>query len=176
VIRLALLLVVLISGCAPTFQVAPPEQQVASATRIRDLRPSEERDGKLLPYGREISADMLGDRSFKPDRLSLLEHRLLQRFGSISSAEVRNFSVVLLLPRTTPLNQIIFPNMPASVKGITDFSTTWVIVEARGNINTKAFDISHAEPFPRQAFGRQDEVVQKALAAAIEKVISAVEK
>ena len=66
--------------------------------------------------------------------------------------------------------------MPASVKGITDFSTTWVIVEARGNINTKAFDISHAEPFPRQAFGRQDEVVQKALAAAIEKAISAVEK
>ena len=171
------LVAILILGCAATFQTAPAGSEVAPATRIRDARPQIEREGKLLPYGRGVSANMLGDNSFQPDRLAVLEQRFLQRLGpQVQTIELKNFNVVLLLPINTPLGQMIFPNMPASVKGITDFTTTWVLIELRGSVDGTAFSSDHAEPFPKPAFGQQHETMQRALGAAIDKAIDTVSK
>lgn len=168
-------LAIVLGGCV-AYQVGPADSEIPTATRIRDLRPAIERDGKLLPYGRDICADMLADNKFQPERLAILEHRFLQIQPHLSAIELDNFSVVLLCPRTTPLDHLIYPNMPTSVKGITDFSTTWIIVELKGHADSKAFFADHAERVPRGAFGRQHEIMQKALYTAIERAINMMPK
>ena len=168
-------LVAALVGCGGTFQIAPAESTLAAATRIKDLRPQVEKEGKLLPYGRDISASMLGDTSFQPDRLAVLEQRFVQRMGAnIKAIDLSSFSVVLLLPTNTPLGQMIFPNMPGSFKGVTDLTTTWALVDLRGTVDGRAFSSSHAEQFPKGAFGQQHQIMQRALQSAIDKAVDSV--
>lgn len=164
----------LLGGCAGTYRIAAPELAVPTPTRIRDLRPTMEREGKLIAYSRDIPATALGDSSFQPDRLAVLEQRLVQSLGpTLGSIEVEHFSVVLLLQTNSLYGQLSFPNRPESFKGITDYSTTWALVDLQGKADGRPFSSSHAEPFPKGALGQQHITMQRAIEGAIGKAVNA---
>lgn len=160
-------------GCAPTYTIDMATQEVHHI-EIRDLRIQEEREGKLLPFGRDFSHVMLADSSFQPNRISILKTRLNERFGTRLTAkriELRRFRTIQYTAPQTNLDNLIFQGTPLEAIGIPDPNHSWFITSIEITIDGQKFSGFSAVKIP-PGIGTMKAAMPHSVLGAIDNLLS----
>jgi len=163
----------LLGGCAPSYTIDVAPQEVRGI-EITDVRPIEERDGKLLPYGRDFSHSFLADSSFQPDRISILKSKLHERFGPKLSGkliELRAFRILQYTAPRTNLQAAIFRGSPLGSIGIPDPDRSWFIGDIELSVGGKKFSGHSAVEIP-PGIGTMKAAMPNAVLGVIENLLS----
>lgn len=161
----------MLSGCAAVYKIDVPTREVDGFVLV-DARPIEEKEGKLLPFGRDVPISMYADSSFVPDRFTILKSRLADRFGTTligKGITVTRFRTLQYDAPRTGLDHLIFGS-PKPLPGVPNPYVSWFIVEIELSVEDQRFRGRATEEIPT-CLGCMKDAMPRAIIQAIDSLI-----